>query len=228
MLSINQIDFSYADQLILDNLSLRLEPEKIHGILGPNGSGKTTLLHILGGRLAPDSGTVSWNGQPLIHPHIAYLETKPYFYPMITGREYLNLFTRQNPNFSIEKWNELFVLPIDQLIETYSSGMKKKLALMGVISLDRPIMLLDEPFNNLDVEANQFVAKVLQLLAEKGKLILLTSHILEILTAMTYYIHVLGEGQIMETVPKDAFMSWKNNYRADEINAQINKAKDLL
>ena len=228
MLSIEQLYFSYKNEPVLEALSVDLQQGNIHGILGPNGSGKTTLLHILAGRLAPDSGRVTFKDQQLMHRSVAYLETNPHFYPLITGREYLNLFALQNPDFSLDKWNELFDLPLNRLIETYSSGMKKKLAIMGVIALDRPVMLLDEPFNNLDVDANQLISKVLQLLAEKGKLVLMTSHVIEILTAMTHYIHVLDNGSIKETVPPQAFNTWKKSYRADEIQSQIDKARDLL
>lgn len=228
MLSIDQVTFSYDDTPVLDQLSLELETGSIHGILGPNGSGKTTLLNILAGRLTPDAGCVHFKEDPLTHRAIAYLETTPHFYPLITGGEYLHLFSRQNLDFNIQKWNELFELPLNQLIESYSSGMKKKLALMGIIALDRPVMLLDEPFNNLDVESNQFVARLLRLFAQKNKIVLLTSHVIEVLTSMTDYIHLLQGGQIIDAIPEQAFDAWQKTYQTKEINDKLNKAKDLL
>lgn len=228
MLELDRITFSYDSEEVIRDLSLDLSPGAIHGLLGPNGSGKTTLLNLIAGRLQPDGGGLRWQGDAVTNRTAAYLQSEPYFYPLSTGREHLALFSHRNPEFRVEKWNELFHLPLDELIETYSSGMKKKLALMGIVALDRPLILLDEPFNNLDIESNQIIGRMLELLAEKEVLVLLTSHILEILTAMCGTIHVLEEGRIAESVENAFFGEWREGYRRQDLEEATRKLRALL
>ncbi|MBK8413499.1 MAG: AAA family ATPase [Bacteroidetes bacterium] len=86
--------------------------------------------------------------------------------------------------------------PGDELIDNYSTGMKKKLALIGICKLSRPVMLLDEPFNGLDLESSRILTSVLKKLVSKGHTIIITSHILETLTGLCTYIHYLRNGVI--------------------------------
>lgn len=228
MISISELTFAYDNQLVLSNLNIDLKAGCVHGILGPNGSGKTTFLDVLSGMLPPDSGAIKYNDDNLTYHHLAYLEAELNFYPLLTGREHLNIYARRNPSFNVGKWNELFDIPLDDLIETYSSGMKKKLGFLSVLCQDKPVVLLDEPFNNLDVDSNLLVTKLLSMMAEKGKLIILTSHILEILTNMTDYIHVLQKGKITQTIIHENFESWKKTYREQEMNELLEKARNML
>ena len=125
------------------------------------------------------SGSISYDSLPITKNKIAYLESSNYFYPYITGKEYLRMFQTQNLSFNIDKWNELFELPLNKLVEDYSSGMKKKLALMGILSLNREILVLDEPFNGVDLETVHKIKSLLIKLKESNKTIIITSHILE-------------------------------------------------
>ena len=230
MLKATNISFRYSADGpdIIRNLNLEMGAGAIHGILGPNGSGKTTFLNLLSGELVADEGTLEINGEDLERDHIAWLPTHPFFYPLITGREYLALFELKNAGFDVEGWNQVFELPLDMLVDEYSSGMKKKLALMGVLSYDRPVLMLDEPFNNLDLDTNRIVADLLRKLAEKGTLVHITSHILEILTETAAYIHTLEEGRISQTVPHADFDNWKRNYRTQAVDRAIRQVDDLL
>jgi ABC-2 type transport system ATP-binding protein len=163
--------------------------------VGLNGAGKTTLLTTFYGLLKPDSGTIKQDNQPLNKQAMAYLETHNYFYPKITGREYLSLFA--NPDFDPDQWNQLFRLPLDDLVDTYSTGMKKQLALLRTLKQDKPFMILDEPFNGLDIEAAINIRSMLNRLKDKGKTILITSHIIETLTNLCDHLHYLESGQIL-------------------------------
>lgn len=205
MLIINSIHSSYDGKKVLEDLSLSLEPAQLHGLMGPNGAGKTTLLNILYKRKSIESGSITWKDNPLDPGDIGYLKTEPYFYSSITGREYLELFRLRKPSFDIERWNAIFELPLDELIETYSSGMKKKLALLGIICLDREIMMLDEPFNNLDMETNQLLGNILQELTGNKHTIIMTSHVLESLTRWCDHIHVMGSGKILRSFIRNEF-----------------------
>lgn len=196
MIQLSDIQLDYGQHQVLKGLSLELPKGTIQGIAGLNGSGKTTLLNVLYGKLKPQHGTLLYKGFALQRTDIAYLETHNYFYSRITGEEYLKLFKAANPQFDYPMWNKLFGLPLDQLIDAYSTGMKKKLAFMGIISLQRPILMVDEPFNGLDLETNETLKQLLTLLKEKGKTVIITSHILETLTSICDGIHYLNNGVI--------------------------------
>jgi ABC-2 type transport system ATP-binding protein len=201
MLKLDNISAAYSDNQVLENLSLTIKSGEIHGLIGLNGSGKTTLLNCLYGFVKYQKGTITFNEKPLERKDVAFLETNNFFYANLTGREFLSIFPNPNEKFDLETWKNLFDLPIDEMIEGYSTGMKKKLALLAVLKLDRPIIVLDEPFNGLDLESNYLVEKIILTLKEKGKTILITSHILGIL----HQIYWLNHKKIFKTYSSDMF-----------------------
>jgi ABC-2 type transport system ATP-binding protein len=204
MISIKQLVVSYQpDKPVIKGLNLKMDENKIHGIVGLNGSGKTTLLNAIFGLKRPVTGIVLFQGRKASKKDISYLVTENYFYSNITGREYLQLF--KNKDFLTGKWNELFLLPLDELIDNYSSGMKKKLALMGSLKQNKPVMILDEPFNGLDIESTRILRMILLKLKEQGKTIIITSHIIETLTNLCDSIHFLEEGKIKFSKSKSEF-----------------------
>lgn len=204
MISINNLTVRYTtDRNVIHSLNLVLAEGKIHGIVGLNGSGKTTLLNTLFGLMKPCDSQIMWHQQPLTKKHIAILPTENFFYSYITGREYLMVI--DNPAFDADKWNDLFELPLDQLIDNYSTGMKKKLAFLAVLKQDKPILILDEPFNGIDMESCSIMRSILLKIKEKGKTILITSHIIETLTNLCDQIHHLENGTIKQSRSKSEF-----------------------
>ncbi|MFD2513343.1 ATP-binding cassette domain-containing protein [Pontibacter locisalis] len=186
---------------------MELAESTIHGIVGLNGAGKTTLLDAVYGLTKSNSGEISFRGEKLNKRQVSYLVTENFFYSNITGREYLGLF--QNKLFDTAKWNELFCLPLDQIVDDYSTGMKKKLALLGVLKQDKPILILDEPFNGLDMETCRIIRSLLLQLQEKGKTIIITSHIMETLTNLCDFIHYLENGRIKYSKGKSDFAAFE-------------------
>lgn len=183
MITLEQVSFGYGKQKVIEELSVVWEKGGIHGLVGLNGAGKTTLLNGIYGLQKLKGGSILWEGNTISKKDIAYLETQNYFYDNITGSEYLRLFMHKNPSFAPAEWNKLFHLPLDKLISTYSTGMKKKLAFMGVLCLDRPVYMLDEPYNGVDLETTQHFKLIMKALKESGKTLILTSHIFESLTS---------------------------------------------
>lgn len=206
MLTIRNLQVEYKKQsLILKGITLSMESGKIHGIVGLNGAGKTTLLNTLYGFIRPVEGSILYNDNPLHRRDIAYLEAENYFYPYMTGREYLDLFPAGENGFQVDNWQKLFNIPLNDITENYSTGMKKKLALLGVIKPDKPILILDEPFNGLDLESAHILTLILQQLREKGKTIPVTSHVFETLTSGCDYIHHINNGMIARSYSQDQF-----------------------
>ncbi len=117
--------------------------------------------------------------------------------------EYLSLF--QNANFDVQEWNRIFELPLNDLVEGFSTGMKKKLAIFGILKLNKEILILDEPFNGLDLETARVIKLIVLKLKEQGKTIILTSHILETLTNSCDTISYLKNGQVEFSKTKEDF-----------------------
>lgn len=227
MIKIDNLQVNYGNNNVLNELCIEISSNTIHGLVGLNGSGKTTLLNTVYGLKNKIKGTIQHNEKNIQRKNIAYLETTNYFYSRITGKEYLNIFKTQNPNFEIDKWNTLFELPLNKLIDNYSTGMKKKLAIMGILCLNREILILDEPFNGVDLDTVQKI-KTLLLQLKSRKTIIITSHILESLLPICDSISYLNDGKIEFT---------KNTNNFDEIETEIfavhqenleNKIKDLI
>jgi ABC-2 type transport system ATP-binding protein len=204
MLIIKQLTVSYGEKIILENLSVEFGKAQVHGLVGLNGSGKTTLLNTIYGFKQHTSGIILYNEIPIRRTDLSFLETENYFYSNITGREYLGLFKPFGKE-SDEAWNRLFKLPLDDTIDGYSTGMKRKLALIATLKQDKPVVILDEPFNGLDMEASKVLSMVIAKLREKGRTIIVTSHILESLTGVCDYIHCLNDRKIQFSRIKEEF-----------------------
>jgi ABC-2 type transport system ATP-binding protein len=227
MITIENLTVSYKKGIsVIDSLNLVLSEGTINGIVGLNGAGKTTLLNSIYGLKRMDSGTIKIDDRKLSKKEVSFLETENFFYSNITGSEYLGLFT--NTRFDDNSWNALFGLPLGSIIDNYSSGMKKKLAIMGILKQDKPIMILDEPFNGLDIETCRIIRQLLLKLKERKKTIIITSHIIETLTNLCDFIHYLEHGKIRDSRDKSGFSEFARdifesieNKNAEVINSLI-------
>lgn len=226
MITISNLAVSYSkNKKVIDNLNLSLEEGFIHGIVGLNGAGKTTLLKTLFGLKKADTGTILFDNQKINKKAVAYLVTENFFYSNITGREYLDLF--KNDAFELEQWNGLFSLPLDNIIDGYSTGMKKKLALLGILKQDKSLMILDEPFNGLDIETSRILRMILLRLKEKNKTIVVTSHIIETLTNLCDFIYYLEDGCIKFTRDKSGFSEFEHEVFARIENDNMELINEL-
>jgi len=227
MITIKNLTISYnKDERVIDNLNLSFDDNLIHGIVGLNGTGKTTLLNTLYGLKKPVAGTIQFDNKEINKKSVAYLVTENFFYSNITGKEYLSLF--KNKEFNIERWNKLFNLPLDKIIDGYSSGMKKKIALLGVLKQDKPLMILDEPFNGLDIETCRIIRMILLRLKERNKTIIITSHIIETLTNLCDFIHYLEAGQIKYSRDKSGFFEFEREVFDKIENNNIELINELI
>jgi len=154
MLKIKNLSKKYGSKKVLDNINLNFEIGKVCGIVGANGAGKTTLFRCIAG-LESCEGIIS-SPYLSLKDHLGYLETTPIFMSYITGWEYLKLLcsAKKIATHNFEEQN-IFDLPLNQYAETYSTGMKKKLALMGVLLRKNDIIILDEPFNGVDIQSKR-------------------------------------------------------------------------
>jgi ABC-2 type transport system ATP-binding protein len=199
MLEIIDLHKAYGSHEVLRGVSLTLHPGTIHGLVGANGAGKTTLINCLYGLESGFTGMVRVAGVAApVREVTGLLPYEPYFYPRLTGREYVAfcLQARGRPVPDLRAWNELLELPLDQFASEYSAGMKKKLGLLALLVQDFAYLILDEPFNGLDLEANLLLKEILKRLRQRGTGILLTSHLLGTLTEVADEATVLVGGRV--------------------------------
>jgi ABC-2 type transport system ATP-binding protein len=205
MIELKNIQVSFDEKEVLKGISTIFDRQNIIGIVGMNGAGKSTFFNMLADIIKQNEGEKLLNNHPLTYKDCGYLETNNFFYSNITGNEYLQLFKQTNLEFQLDVFQTYFQLPLNDLIDNYSTGMKKKLALLAIIKQDNPIYLLDEPFNGLDLETNKIVEIVLLALKQKGKTIFISSHILEPLLSVCDEIRILEEGNFTKTYHRDNF-----------------------
>jgi ABC-type multidrug transport system, ATPase component len=179
MLKVKDLNFGFGDNSLYENLNLSFDSNKVYGLLGQNGAGKTTLFRLLYGWYKPQSGSISFNGKPVDRQNITFLETDPYFYSYMTGREYLKLIKPEQSE-KVESYASLFNLPLDNIVDSYSTGMRKKLAFLGGQLQGKPIQILDEPFNGVDLESNEILKKLI-IKSGNESLVIMSSHILNTL-----------------------------------------------
>jgi ABC-2 type transport system ATP-binding protein len=191
MLLIKDLSFCYNEEAVLKDINITFETNHIHGIVGLNGSGKTTFFNVLAGFLAPDKGLVLFKNAKILKKDIAYIDAETFFYPKLTGVEFLSVFPKTNSNFNEAELAQIFNLPLNEFIESYSTGMKKKLLIISQLKQDKKIFIFDEPFNGLDIESNKSLQYIIEILNKKGKTIFIASHIIEPLFGLCHQIHHL-------------------------------------
>lgn len=206
MIELRNLYKTFGSIEVFTDINVHFESGAITGVAGRNGAGKTTLFRCIAG-LEPYGGVVVSDPSDLV-TRIGFLPADPYFISYITGKEYLQLLANAK-GISVSDFEErnIFDLPLDQYASTYSTGMKKKLAITGILLQDHEVLLLDEPFNGVDIQSNVLINEIIKRLREKQKTIILASHILGSLADLCDVIHVLDNGSIARSVMKSEFES---------------------
>jgi ABC-2 type transport system ATP-binding protein len=220
MIQVNNLYKSYGNKDVLSDISIELFPGQIQGLVGENGSGKTTMFECI-------RNLTKYKGSIIIAEaaKIGYLPSAPYFYPKMKGIEYLEfcLSARKMKinKMEITKVNELFELPLNEYAENYSTGMKKKLALIALLMQKNDILILDEPFNGLDLGSCILVKHLFLHLKEKSKTIFLSSHIISSLTDISDRIFYLHNGMIKKIFFKEDFKAIEKEIMNSSIGRQL-------
>lgn len=199
----------FGQQTAVDNLSFSVGAGELFGLLGSNGAGKTTTIRALVGLTRPTAGAVRVAGydvwaQPLqAKAAFGYIPDRPYLYGKLTARELLrfvaDLYRVPNPGPEIERWLELFRLTEygNELVETYSHGMRQKVAIIAAMLPDPPVLIVDEPMVGLDPHAARQVRELFRAHADRGRAVLLTTHSLPLAEAVCDRLVVLDRGRVL-------------------------------
>ena len=222
MIKVESLYKNYGKNQVLQNISLTLEKGKVYGIVGENGSGKTTLFNCLAG-LENYKGTINSNYKNL-KDHIGFLQTESFFFSKITGEEYIQFFTNaRNIKITNIKEKNIFNLPLNKYAATYSTGMKKKLALTAILLQNNDFFIFDEPFNGVDIQSNIIITELILKLKSLNKTVLLSSHIFDTLAKTCDQIYVLAKGEITKKVLNKDFSVLEKEMKSTTITNKIDK-----
>jgi len=204
MIYIENLSKKFGKITVLKNINLTFKKGEVHGIVGNNGAGKSTLFKCIAG-IESYEGTIN-NELNITKNHLGFLNTDPFIFPKITGEEYLQLLCNAR---GIAKLNytdkNIFDLPLGDYASNYSTGMKKKLAITGVLLQKNDYFILDEPFNGLDLQSNIIVTAIIKHLKELNKIIIISSHIFSTLHECCDLIHLLKDGEIIKSSTSESF-----------------------
>jgi len=206
-----QLTKRFSGIAVVRDVDFTIEPGEIVGYLGPNGSGKTTTAKMLAGLLVPSSGRVEYAGRhihldPIGYRHeLGFIQEESFLYPFLSGREYLELIgrLRQIPEAlltrKIDRFLDLFGIlsAADQAIASYSKGMRQKVLITAALLHDPSVILFDEPESGLDVTTTLVLRHLVRTLATRGKAVLYSSHILEVVERVCTRVIVIHEGSVV-------------------------------
>ncbi len=208
-------------------ISLVARPGEVLGLLGPNGAGKSTTIKSITGIIRPTSGSIKLAGFDVVKQglqaksHLGYVPDRPYLYPKLTGRELLRFLCKlrkvDDGDKKAQGWLEFFSLQDfgNEMIETYSHGMRQKLTFIAALIHEPSVFVVDEPMVGLDPKAAKQVRELMADYARKGKTVLLTTHSMEVAQAVAHKVILVNKGQIAAQGDMAALRSQVGNQDAD-------------
>jgi ABC-2 type transport system ATP-binding protein len=211
MLEVRDLTKFYSGTKAVDGVSFAIRPYEVLGYLGPNGSGKTTTVNMLTGLLQPTRGHIYFDGRDINHDPIGYkrrlgyVPEIPYLYPHLTGLEYLQLIGRLRslpPPAMERKIGDLLQLfsmhpHRHSLISSYSKGMKQKILISAALLHNPDVLIFDEPLSGLDVTSALVFKNLIRSLSMAGKIILYSSHVLEVVEKVCSAVIILHKGSVV-------------------------------
>jgi len=232
ILEIKNLSKKYGNFIAVDNLSIKINSGEVFGILGPNGSGKTTTLGMLLGVINESSGSYSWFGKSDFEncrKQIGSILEHPIFYPELTAYRNLEIASMIK---GCDKARIDIVLERVGLLDrkksnynTFSLGMKQRLALASALLSNPDVLVLDEPTNGLDPEGINYMRELILSIAAEGKTIIISSHLLDEIQKMCSHVAILKNGKLIKTGSIASILSDKKHF---EINSNQSDFEDKL
>jgi ABC-2 type transport system ATP-binding protein len=211
MIRVENLVKTFGSFTAVAGVSLEVGPGEIHGFLGPNGAGKTTTIRMIAGLLKPSAGRVLVDGHDLAHEpeaakrSLGFIPDRPFLYEKLTAAEFLRfhagLYGLEGRAveerarellrlFELEDWR-------DELVESFSHGMRQRLVMCGAF-LHRPrAVLVDEPMVGLDPRGARLIKEIFRVMARNGVAILMSTHTLEVAEEMCDQISIILGGRII-------------------------------
>jgi len=211
MLHVHNLTKRYGALTAIEHVTFDVHAGEVFGLLGPNGSGKSTTVKILMGLLEATEGRVELDGrdarQDLLgyKSLLGYVPEEPHLYTYLTGPEYLRLVgrLRQIPDALLEEKIDRFLDLLGiyddryQTLSSYSKGMRQKVLIAAAVLHNPRIVVLDEPFSGLDVSAARVLKAFVRSLAAEGKIVVFSSHVLEVVEQVSSRVVILKDGHVV-------------------------------
>jgi ABC-2 type transport system ATP-binding protein len=211
MLELIGVTKKYSIFPAVDDISFRVAPGEVLGYLGPNGAGKSTTIKMLAGLLAPTRGRILYNGREIekdlysYKSRLGYIPEQAEIYPHLSGMDYLLLVGRlrgipeRTLNEKARAFLRVFDLDVerDSPIGSYSKGMRQKVLIAAALMHDPDVLLLDEPLTGLDVTTSLVIRDLVQRLAAERKIVIYSSHVLEVTEKICTKVIILNKGRIV-------------------------------
>jgi ABC-2 type transport system ATP-binding protein len=230
MLAVRRLTKHYGALVAVQDVTFEARPGEVLGLLGPNGSGKSTTVKILTGLLRQTSGSVELDGADAFadleayKAILGYVPEEPHMYTYLTGPEYLRLVGRLRGlperalDDKIDRFLQLLGIYDDryQTLSSYSKGMRQKILIAASVLHNPRIVILDEPFSGLDVSAARVLKGFVRALAADGKIIVFSSHVLEVVEQVCSRVVILKDGRI---VGHDSVANLRETLRLPSLDA---------
>jgi len=211
MLEVRHLLKRYNRIPAVDDVSFSISPGEVLGYLGPNGAGKSTTVKVLIGLIDPTEGQILFQGRdvrsdwPSFLRRVGYVPEEAFLYPHLSGREYLELLgrlrgiDRRTLDARMDELLRLFSLWEDRHspLASYSKGMRQKILISGALLHDPDLLILDEPFSGLDVNTALVLRALIRALAERGKMVFYSSHVLEVVEKVCTSVVILRKGKMV-------------------------------
>lgn len=213
MIELKNVSKSYNKGTVkaVDSLDLSVRPGEIFGFLGPNGAGKTTTIKMMVGLLKPDSGTITINGHSILDEplmakaSIGFVPDNPEVYEKMSGIEYLNFMAdvyrvpATVRKERIRRFLDMFELSksVNDLIQSYSHGMRQKIVLIGAMLHEPDVFILDEPMVGLDPKSSHNLKEYMREHCDNGKTVFFSTHVLEVAEKLCDRIGIIHQGRLI-------------------------------
>lgn len=241
MLHVDEVWKRYRGVSAVRALTLRAAPGRVVGLLGPNGSGKSTTVRMIVGLLRPNRGCIRWRGVDIQQQLLAYqtvvgyIPEEPRLYSYLSAAEYLELvgglrgIPRATLTRRINRYLEIFGLDTDRHapLSAFSKGMRQKVLISAALIHDPELVVLDEPNSGLDVAATLVLRSLVATLAERGKAIIYSSHMLDAVERVCEDVVILGNGSAIASTSVARLRELTESTTLEEAFANVAVDRDV-
>ncbi|MGW2517616.1 ABC transporter ATP-binding protein [Streptomyces sp. NPDC001617] len=237
MIDVHELTKRYGDKTVVDNLSFTVKPGEVTGFLGPNGAGKSTTMRMIVGLDSPTKGSVTVGGRPYamqsapLHEIGTLLEAKS----VHPGRSAFNhlmalAYTHGISRSRVDEVIELAGLTsvAGKRVGAFSLGMGQRLGIAAALLGDPAIVMLDEPVNGLDPEGVLWVRNLLRSLADEGRAVMLSSHLMSETALIADHLVIIGRGRLLADTTVDDFTREASGGGVKVATAETAKLRSLL
>ena len=213
MIEIKNVTKKYGEKIALNNVSFNVDDGEIFAFIGHNGAGKTTLIKAIVGIHDFDEGEILINNKSIkddsiaCKKEIAFVPDNPELYENMKAIDFINFIcdmyevSDERRKENIEKYARLFEMEnnLNDVISSFSHGMKQKVALISALSHDPKVLIMDEPFVGLDPKAVFDVKEVMNEMVSEGKIIFFSTHILDVAEKLCSKVAIIKNGKLIKT-----------------------------